>query len=134
MKKIIEYWINTIQEDLGSFSDLDKIKKQIYQLNDAKLLKYFELEDVGVFAYLIVDDFTGGKALSELMFYIKPEYRGNIKLVKRFIAEAEKLALDNQCNCVKIGANIGYKDSSFIKMLRRWGYEDDTVSKTLRGE
>lgn len=127
----IDYWTDLIQEDLGAFEDVDKVKAMIFNLREHRLLKWFSIDETGVFAYMIVDDFKGGKCLSELIFYIKPQYRGQISLVKRYIQRAEEIASDKCCNCVKIGSNIDYKDSSFIKLLRRWGYVDDTVSKSL---
>jgi len=132
-KDLINYWTKLIQEDLGTFTDMSRVRELCHALHEAKQLKYFLIEDTGIFAYMIVDDFKGGKALAELIFYIKPQYRGNLRLVKRYIKRAEKIAIDKCCKCVKIGANIDYKDSSLIKLLKRWGYVDDTVSKSLRG-
>ncbi len=130
-KDPIEYWTDLIQEDLNAFSDIDRVKKIIYTLRDSGQLKYFCLGETGIFAYMITDDLKGGKCLSELIFYIKPEHRGDLKLVKRYIKRAEYTARDKCCICVKIGANIEFKDSSLIKLLRRWGYVDDTVSKIV---
>lgn len=131
----IDYWTDLIQEDLGVFTDIDRVKKMVFMLRDSGQLKWFTEQvddnDTGVFAYLVTDDLKGGKCLAELIFYIKPQYRGDIKLVKRYIQRAESIARDKYCICVKIGSNIEYKDKSFIKLLKRWGYVDDTVSKTL---
>jgi len=133
LAKVIEYWVNIIQQELGSFTDPKRVEELMLLFDKGDQLRYFEIEDTGVFAYLITDDFKGGKCLSEIIFYIRPEHRGAVKLVKKYINKAEQIALENGCNCVKIGANIGFKDSSLIKLLRRWGYEYDTVSKPLGG-
>ena len=131
MRELIEHWTNVIQKELGAFTDPEAAITLIASLESQGMLKYFMIDDSGFFAYMFAPDMKGGKCLSEIMFYIKPERRGSVKLVKKYIDEAEKIALANGCNCVKIGANIGYKDQSLVKLLRRWGYQDDTVSKDI---
>jgi len=133
MRALIEHWASMIQKELGSFADPQRAKELMFILEEKDKLRYFEIADSGVFAYMIADDMKGNLCLTEIMFYIKPERRGSIKLVKKYIDTAEKIALANGCKCVKIGANIGYKDQSLIKLLRRWGYQDDTVSKDIGG-
>ena len=128
-KDVVDYWVDVIQEDLGTFSDSSEVAFSVKQLRDSGLLKYFTIDETGIFAYIVTNDFLGSKSLSELMFYIRPHHRGDLRLVKRYIKRVEQIALDNCCKCVKIGANIKYKDQSFIKLLKRWGYQDDTVSK-----
>jgi hypothetical protein len=43
----------------------------------------------------------------------------------------EAIAKKEHCGSVKIGGNIGYKDQSFLTLLKRFGYVDDTVAKYL---
>ena len=132
-ENVVDYWVDLINDDLGTFSDVARVRYLIQGAYDADRLKYFTIDNTGIFAYVIVDDLKGGKCLCETMFYIRKEHRGNLRLVKRYIQRAEEIAMDTCCMCVKIGANIEYKDQSLIKLLKRWGYVDDTVSKQIRG-
>ncbi|MFY9591750.1 MAG: hypothetical protein WAP54_07185, partial [Bacteroidales bacterium] len=61
----------------------------------------------------------------------KPEYRGNIRLFKELVQHLEDIAKENNCSCVKIASNIGYNDDSVLKILQRWGYKVDTVTKRI---
>lgn len=76
-------------------------------------------------------DLDGATSFIEIVFYIYPQFRGNLRLVKNYINEAERIAQNSSCNKIKVGGNIGYKDSSFLHLLKRWGYETDTVFKEL---
>jgi len=130
-KDVVTYWIDVVQADLGKFTDIDLVRLNLFKLRDADMLRYFSLENTGIFAYIISNDFLGHKCLSELMFYIRPEDRGNIKLVRKYIHRAETIAKDRNCKHIKIGANIGYNDAGFIALLKRFGYVDDTLSKAI---
>ena len=103
----------------------------VNNLKDNGLLQFFTIDDTGIFAYLITEDFRGDKVLSELMVYIRKEYRGKISLVLQYIKKAESIARDNECSVIKIGGNIGYKDQKFLNLLKRLGYIDDTVAKYI---
>ena len=131
LKSPINYWLDLIQAEFKPFSDVERVRTMVHGLQEQDLLRYFSLENTGVFAYIITDDFLGGKCLAELMFYIRPENRGNMKLVLKYLKNAESIALDKKCSCVKIGSNVGYKDSAFIELLKRLGYIDDTVAKYI---
>lgn len=130
-KKVIDYWIILVHQDIG-LADVDSVKDTFCNLANNQMLEYFCIDDTGIFAYLFADDFAGNKIMSELLFYIKPAYRGSLKLVREYINKAENIAKENSCNSIKIGGNIGYKDDKFIRLLKRWGYTDDTLSKCLR--
>lgn len=130
-KTLIDYWIDLIGEDLDCFSDISNVRGLIKEMRDRDKLKILSIEDTGVFAYVIAPDFLGGRCLSEIIFYIRKEKRGNIRLVKRYITMIEELAKRNHCNSVKIGANTGYNDQGFLMLLKRWGYVEDTVCKYL---
>ena len=132
LKDQIDYWIDYIQDDLGTLTDIERVKMNVRQLREAGILKYFTIDNSGVFAYIITDDFLGGKCLSEIIFYIRPEKRGSIRLVCKYLKIVEDIAFDKNCSCVKIGSNIGYKDSKFINFLKRYGYVDDTVAKYIK--
>lgn len=126
-----DYWLDMAAADLGTFSDVERVRRESYALCDVKELKAFFIRDTGIFAFLIGSDFKGNNVLAEYFFYIKPIYRGDLRLVKAYINTAETLAKKFNCIRVKIGANIDFKNKSFIKLLRRWGYEDDIVSKLI---
>ena len=120
-----------IQADLGTLTDTDRVKHIVHTLDDQGLLRHFSIDDTGIFAYIISDDFLGGSCLAEIVSYIKPENRGSIKLVLRYLQKVEDIAKENHCSSEKIGGNIGYKDQSFLKLLRRLGYVDDTLAKHI---
>ena len=73
----------------------------------------------------------GGKCLAEVIFYVRKENRGNIRLIREYFKNIEKIAKQNNCTSVKIGSNIGYNDDGFIKLLKRFGYTDDTMVKYI---
>ena len=131
LKDIIDYWLDFINDELGTIEDINEVRCNMYHLREVGLLKYFTIENTGIFAYLISPNLKGGKVLSEVMFYILPENRGSLKLVKQYLNKAEQIAKDQGCRSVNIGSNIEFKDSSFIKLLKRMGYEDDTVAKYI---
>jgi len=132
-KDPVIYWVKQVAKDLGTITDVDRVLSLVANLRDQGLLKWVSIKNTGVFAYVITDDFLGSDCLSEIVFYIKPEFRGDIKLVLRYIRTVEEIAKRKGCKSIKIGGNIGYKDQSFIKLLKRLGYVDDTVSKYLGG-
>jgi hypothetical protein len=130
-KPFIEYWIDLIEEELHCFSDKEQVIRIIKKYQELNELKVLTIENTGIFAYVYCPDFKGGKSLAEIMFYIRPENRGNIRLVKKYIDTIETTAKENNCVSVKIGANVGYNDAGFIKLLRHFGYLDDTLVKYI---
>jgi hypothetical protein len=131
MKNYTDYWIDLIGEELGCYTDIEDVKRCVKNLVNADLLKILSINNTGVFAYVIAPDFLGGRALSEVVFYIRKEERGNLRLFKRYLSMIEAIAKKEHCGSVKIGGNIGYKDQSFLTLLKRFGYVDDTVAKYL---
>ena len=81
--------------------------------------------------FCITDDFKGGLTVNELFMYIKPKWRGNIRLFKELVNHLEQVAKDNNINTVRIASNIGYSDSQVLKVLQHWGYETDVVMKRI---
>ena len=127
----IDYWVDLCAEEFGTYGDIDRLKKMLYTMADQQILLAFDGDGTGLFCYIISDDFKGNDIFSEVLFIIRKENRGSLKLVKQYINKAEELARENNCLSIKIGGNIGYKDDGFIKLLKRWGYVDDTVSKKV---
>ena len=124
----IDYWICQIDKDIG-LKNFEQSKRLFYNIKD--YAHFFTVELTGIFAFMINDTLSGDKVLSELIFYIYPSYRGNLKLVRKYINKAERIARENSCTKIAIGANIGFKDDSFYKLLNRWGYRNDTAVKEL---
>lgn len=123
----LRMWTDTVNDEFHCFKDAHETAKRLWISGTSA----FTIGTTGVFGYIIIEDFLGDKCLCEIMFYIRKGFRGNIRLLKRYITEIEKIAIDNNCKTVKIGSNIGYKDDSFIRVLNRWGYKADTVSKGI---
>ena len=133
--KEINYWIETAQEDLHCFKDdeaKESVKKLFYMLADQKQLLYYTPKGKkGIMAYCIIPDFRGGMCVNELFMYIKPEYRGSIKLFKELINHVEQVAKDNNCQSVRIASNIGYNDAKVLRVLQLFGYSTDVVVKYM---
>lgn len=132
MERKILKWAKIAQDELDCFNDLDATVDYVNKLAEANLLKVEELYDGrGVVAYMFVPDFRGNMLCSELFMYIKPEYRGNIRLLGEVIKIMEQAAKENGCKFVTIGANIGYRDDKLLRILSHYGYKPDTVKKEI---
>ena len=133
--KEVDYWINQLQDDLKIYNTKEKkeiVKAYFYEIAERKALKYYILpERKGIIAYCIFPDYRGELSLSELFMYIKPEYRGSIRLFKELINHVETVAKENNCLSIRIGANLKYKDTKILKALKLFGYETDVVVKYL---
>ena len=128
----IDYWMALAEKELNCFADKEKVRALFNQLLSVGILGYYELPgEQGVVAYVISDNFKGANCVSELFMYIKPEYRGNIRLFKKLVNAMEQAARDNNCVSVKIGSNIGYNDDSVLRCLQRFGYKTDVVIKEI---
>lgn len=135
VKAEINYWIDTTQNDLHCFpSDkaMEDVKKLFMALEEAgQLCYYFPEGKKGVMVYCITPDFRGGLSVNELFMYIKPEYRGSIRLFKELVNHVEQVAKDNGCASVRIASNIGYNDEKVLRVLKLFGYETDVVVKYI---
>ena len=132
MERKILKWAKLAQDELKCFNNLDDTVDYVTRLADMNMLKVEELSDErGVVAYMIVPDFRGNMLCSELFMYIKPEYRGNMKLFNEVIKIMEQAAKENGCKFVTIGANIGFRDDKLLRILSRYGYKPDTVKKEI---
>lgn len=132
----IEYWVETAQNDLHCFPS-EEAKESVKELYNSLaqqnlLILYISEGRKGIMAYCIVPDFRGGMSASELFMYIKPEYRGSIKLFKELVNSIEQAAKDNNCESVRIASNIGYDDQKVLRVLKLFGYETDVVVKYMR--
>lgn len=132
MERKILKWAKLAQDELKCFENLDNTVDYVTRLADMDMLKVEELSDErGVVAYMIVPDFRGNMLCSELFMYIKPEYRGDMKLFNEVIKIMEQAAKENGCKFVTIGANIGYRDDKLLRILSHYGYKPDTVKKEI---
>lgn len=131
----IDYWVETAQNDLHCFPDDKAVEsvRNIFKLfaQQDQLLFYIPEGRKGVMAYCIIPDFRGGMTVSELFMYIKPEYRGSIKLFKELVEHVEQVAKENNCGSVRIASNIGYADQKVLRVLKHFGYETDVVVKYM---
>lgn len=128
----INYWINLADKELNCFTAKERVFQLFYNLYQANLLKwYFLPEKKGIIVYCITDDFRGGLTVNELFMYIKPEFRGNIRLFKELINHLETVAKEQQIKTVRIASNIGYSDSQVLRVLQHWGYHTDVVVKDM---
>lgn len=133
--KEINYWIEEAQADLHCFKD-DEAKESVKNLYKALAqqgqIKYYILDGrKGIMAYCIIPDFRGGMCVNELFMYIKPEYRGSIKLFKELVNHVEQVAKENKCQSVRIASNIGYDDAKVLRVLQLFGYSTDVVVKYM---
>ena len=132
MERQILKWAKIAQDELKCFKNLDETVSYVEKMAAAGLLHVEELyNERGVVAYIIVPDFKGNMLCSELFMYVKPEFRGDIKLFREIINIMEEAAQENNCKFVTIGANIGYRDDKLLNILSRYGYKTDTVKKEL---
>lgn len=132
MERKILKWAKLAQEELNCFDNLDNTVEYVNKLDEVGLLHFEELSDErGVVAYIFCPDMRGNTICSELFMYIKPEYRGDIKLFKRIVEIMEQAAKENNCKFVTIGSNIGYRDDKLLSLLSRFGYKPDTVKKEI---
>jgi GNAT superfamily N-acetyltransferase len=128
----IQYWLAIASDELKTFTDPFRVGEVFNGLDRIDQLHAYELDgEKGVIAYAITDDMLGGLAVCELFMYIKPEYRGSVRLFKELVNHLEQVAKENNCSCVKIASNIGFKDDTVLKILQRWGYKTDSVSKKV---
>lgn len=131
----IDYWVNFAQDDLHCFpndkakEDVSKLFKALYDIGQ---LKWYILDgNKGLMVYGITPDFRDGQSVNELFMYIKPEFRGSIKLFKELVTHLEMVAIAKGCKSVRIASNIGYNDDLVLKVLQRWGYKTDVVVKYM---
>lgn len=128
----INYWINLADNELHCFTAKDRVFQLFLNLYKTGMLKWHFLEDKkGIIVYCISDDFRGGLSVQELFMYIKPKWRGNIRLFKELVNHLEQVAKEQQIKTVRIASNIGYADSQVLKVLQHWGYETDVVVKQM---
>jgi len=132
MERKILKWAKLAQDELKCFKNLDETVAYVEKLAELGMVHIEELSDErGVVAYMIVPDFRGNMLCSELFMYIKPEYRGDMRLFNEVIKIMEQAAKENSCKFVTIGANIGYRDDKLLRILSHYGYKPDTVKKEI---
>ena len=131
----IDYWLDEAENDLHCFGTEERkenVKNLFYALAEqGQVLYYISEGRKGIMGYCIGPDFRGGLTVNELFMYIKPEYRGSIKLFKELINHVEQVAKENNCSSVRIASNIGYDDDKVLRVLKLFGYKTDVVVKYL---
>lgn len=118
----VDYWLElTGLEEKESIRNLFTLHKDKIHIID---------DDKGVIAFMIVPDFKGSLALVEIFFFLHPDHR-TIRNCNKLLEKLEECASIYKCKHIKFGANFGHRDETFLKYLRRKGYEDDTLSKEI---
>lgn len=126
----VNYWLDIAHAEIG-LRDVEYTKRYCGQFVGMQMLQHITIQDTGVLFFMIIDDWDGTKSLLESLFYIRPEDRGDFWMVRAYIKQVEVIAKANNCKTVRIGANIRYKDQSFMKMLNRFGYLNEVAVKVF---
>lgn len=90
---------------------------------------FIEIMDKGYIIYMIAEDFTGIKTLSELFLYIPKDKRGG-RLFISMIHRLEELAKENGCKQLRIADNYN-NEGKLSRYLLRKGYKTDSVYKEV---
>lgn len=134
----IDYWVEEAENDLHCFGTEERKNsvKALFTILVQQGNTYCHIPEgrKGIMAYCVTPDFRGGMTVNELFMYIKPEYRGSLKLFKELINEIERFAKENGYPSVRIASNIGYNDQKVLRVLKLFGYETDVVVKYLKEE
>lgn len=128
----LEKWIKIVDDDLHCFDNKHDVMNRIKVIKEQITiveLSYRNIE-VGVLAFMVMPDFTGDLCLNELLLYLKPKHR-NFRVFSRVMKCIEECAKQLNCTKILIGGNIGYRDDDFLRILSRYGYKPDTVSKSI---
>lgn len=119
---MIKKWTNIIQSDLGTIRDIQYTIDYFESFGSDFVLR--ELEDgIGIVGCIAQENWNKVKVCIEMIVYLKPEHRGRLGL-KKVVKEIEKIAKELDCDYVSFGADIGYRDSKFLNLLKRLGYKD----------
>lgn len=130
MRETIIYWANVIKDDLKIFRNIDFTIDYFCELQESLVIAELEGRK-GVMICLIQHDWQGIRNCAELLFYIKPEYRGNISNFKKLLQALDSAAKANCCEYTTIGADIGYRDDKLLNLLIKVGYKKDTLRKAV---
>ena len=122
-------WKEIIERDEGV--DVEGSWHMIQSLDAQGLLRVKELDDKCLILYGVLPEFNQELSLTEFLIYVIREHRGDYRLLNRVKRFFEDEARANNCDCIKIGANFGFKDDKFSRVLERWGYVPDTYRKEL---
>jgi hypothetical protein len=116
-----------IDEGIDASLSLEMMKG----LASAGILRQHEIDGKCIILYGVIPELNQEVCLTEWLIYVIKEHRGSIRLLTKIKHFFEDTAREENCDCIKIGANFGYKDDSFSKLLERWGYVPDTYRKEL---
>lgn len=132
LKQQVDYWLNQVQNDLGCFDDIEYARGMLYAMSDSGSLHINELDGArGVSACAIFRGLKGDWTCQEVLIYIKPEFRGDVRLAVKLIKWFEVIAKEKGCTSVSVGASIGYKDDSVLRLYKRLGYESSSLKKEI---
>jgi len=127
---IVEKWVDIISDDLKCFKDKDKTSERLVAAYNSGILFVEEVAGgKGVVACFVMEDWFGNMLCNELIIYIKPEFRGIDGLFFKMVKIIERIAKDNSCKRIQLGASIGYKDDYVLEAYKSLGYKTREVSK-----
>lgn len=119
------------QIELDENVDVSDSWEYIKRLQDANMLMVHEIDEKCLILFCITYEINQEKSLTEVLIYVKKENRGDIRILNKIRRFFEETAVNNNCDCIKVGANFGYKDEAFGVLLERWGYKPDVYRKEI---
>ena len=122
-------WKEIIERDEGV--DVEGSWAMVQALDAQGLLRVHEIDGKCLILYGVLPEFNQELSLTEFLIYSIREHRGDVRLLTKVRRFFEDEAKANDCDCIKIGANFGFKDEAFSKILERWGFVPDTYRKEL---
>lgn len=123
----VRKWVQLINDECMSFNE----EQLEYVLRFGDKVDAIVLpEDAGVVGYTVAKDFDCKKKMYVVLFYCRPEYRGQY-LVYMF-RRIEEVAKQEGATSIFIGDSIsGYKEKKFNRMLEYFGYVSSGHKKEI---
>ena len=122
-------WKEQIEKDEGV--GVETSWEMIQNLDKAGMLRVEEIDGKCLILYSVLPEFNQELALTEWLIYVIKEHRGDYRLLTKVRKFFEDKAVELDCDVIKIGANFGFKDDSFSKLLVRLGYKPDSYRKEI---
>lgn len=74
--------------------------------------------------------FIVNKVLFELILYVCPEHRGNVRLPIQMIADMRNIAKEHNCTEIRTGSSLGHAEA-MQKLYKRAGYTTTDIRMKL---
>jgi len=125
----LQEWKDRIELDEGV--GVEQSWEMIQAIDANGLLGVKEIDGKCLILYMVAPELNQEVSLTELLIYVIKEHRGDYRLLTKVKKFFETTAVECNCDCIKIGANFGFRDDSFGKLLTRWGYTPDIYRKEV---